>query len=135
MDQQANRRREERLPVTRECLLDVKSPTWAMLPKPLPALTENLTRHGLRIAVPGMSIERFDRWRRHVETGEELIVAVSMDLGGEPLCLSGSIVWTELVESGDPLRGDCALGILLSLMAPEAEEALARALAKIGSGF
>jgi len=127
-----DRRREQRLPYLRDCQVKIRSPQWAVLPGYLLGVTNNITMHGVRLALDGFSRSMFAQWAAHLQDGETLLVTVGFEEGEELIELPGEITWSLFRESEeDPDEGICEAGVLLSLLDPATEESLRRLIERL----
>lgn len=129
-----NRRREERLEYVATCLVEVRSPSWAMSAEPLEGSTENITRNGVKVIFSDFSHQRYERWNSHLIAGEVIKVVVRIPHRGQLIALPGQVAWTRY--EGTPRGfGECSVGILLALLTPSAALAVDEILEEVkGSG-
>ncbi len=123
----SDRRSEERLEVEHDCVVEVRSPTWAMLSKPAEGLTSNLTLHGMKILLPDFSSVQYQTWLRRMDSEETISVSVRLTRV-EGLEFEGDIAWCDFEESDGP-RGMCTAGILLKVPSDAQAKAIRRILA------
>ncbi|MBX3728469.1 MAG: PilZ domain-containing protein [Candidatus Sumerlaeia bacterium] len=126
-------RREVRLPVLSDCALEPRTPAWTMLPAPLSGTTINITANGLRVVIPGFETDRYEKWCRHIDKGGAIGVTAELRDENGPIRIEGDIVWIGFTPEGDNAharRGDCSVGILLSLV----DEPTAARLRALGQG-
>lgn len=129
----ANRRREERIEYVATCLMEVKSPGWAMSAEPLEGSTENITRNGVKVIFDDFSHARYEKWNAHLLAGEVIKVVVRVPHGGQLISLPGQIAWTRF--EGTPHGfGECSVGVLLALLPPASARAVDEILAEIKAG-
>lgn len=125
-----NRRREQRLEYIARCLVDVKSPSWAMSAEPLEGSTENITRNGVKVIFSEFSHARYERWNSHLLAGDTISVVVRLPHAGQLISLPGQVAWTRY--EGTPRGfGECSVGVLLALLSPASQRAVDDILADI----
>jgi len=126
------RRVEERLDFLRECQVEIRSPTWAVLPGFLMGETRNITMHGVLFALEGFSRALFLKWANHLKSGGSLGVVVRFQEGEDFIELPGDIVWALLREEYDGSDvGTCEAGVLLSLLEMETANILRRVIREL----
>ncbi|MEQ8820418.1 MAG: PilZ domain-containing protein [Sumerlaeia bacterium] len=132
-----NRRREQRFGFVSGCGLEIKSPAWAMLTKPLHGETENLTEHGVKVILSDFPETRYILWEETIRKGEYLNAVISLPTQqGAPLAsleLPGEVVWIKFSRNDQNFseRGECSIGLLLNIMDADTARALRHMVLKI----
>lgn len=101
----ADRRRHRRLEFSKRCLLSLQTPAWAMTPKPLSAITENVTEHGLRIRFERIPLETIQSWEEAISQDVELSAEIVIQELSEFPPLRGQIVWVDIQGPSSELEG------------------------------
>lgn len=125
-----NRRVEPRVAFESDCSVEPRAPAWTLMPAPLIGETVNLTENGIRVRIAGFDRERYEKWHQHLSSGETIQVRVVLHRSGEALAMEGEVVWLGFSPDEEEIggrAGECALGVLLSLL-PEATRGKLRAL-------
>ncbi len=112
-----NRRTEERVEFESDCTIEMKAPSWTMLPEPVQGRTINITEHGIRVMFSDFPQSRFEKWDPYISRGDTIQVLICLTNADPPLELGGQIVWCQFDADNGKL-GTCHVGILLSLQSP-----------------
>lgn len=121
------RRREERIEYAKSCRIIVTAPVWALSERPLNALTQDITIHGLRLRLEGGDPQLAAVWAEVLTTDEELKIEITLaDVANAPT-LKGQIVWLHREET------TISLGVLFSLMAQKTHNQLQQLVASLNN--
>lgn len=123
-----DRRAEERVDVQRDAVLEVKSPLWAKLAKPVPAITSNLTLHGMKVMMPEFSSVQYQTWRNHLDGDNDIRVGIRLSTFPD-IEFEGEIAWSNFDAVDGGLRGMCTVGVLLFVPDEKQVRAIRRVLA------
>jgi len=123
-----DRRSEERVDVQRDAVLEVKSPAWAKLAKPVPGFTSNLTLHGMKVMMPEFSSVQYQTWRNHLDGDNDIRVGVRLSAFPD-IEFEGEIAWSSFDPVDGGSRGLCTVGVLLFVPDETQVRAIRRVLA------
>ncbi|MDX2176234.1 MAG: PilZ domain-containing protein [Candidatus Sumerlaeia bacterium] len=131
----SSRRSQERLGFVSDCQVEVVSPAYTMLAKPLPGKTANITLNGMKLLFPLFPKRTAGTWRKAVDAYERVHVRVDFPTRGGRLVLPGAVVWFQADEGEDPDTVSAAAGILFSVLREAESRALKELLAHLETNY